>query len=742
MAAWAKPTLLDGRGAGVRPKLTLSLPKFAPKAALPNALPKASLPNLALRKAAMPVSPSSFFKPDLSAEAKRKLAGQSGEEMPLAAEVAAPKRFKLDAGNNSSLIEVAKGAAESVGLEISDSLAMLLAEDAIPKPALAAAQAKGAPHSRAPFQEDEESLEASAAALAAASFAQARGSAMATNFAAHSATRFPSMPQNGGFPELPPLDGVPELAPEALAAAEASLALHGMGRPMMQQEGPGELGPGYSAPTPAHVWQKLCIIAKKAHWSFSSDAGGFQGEALGVQGYVQDCGMGFLEQQGPMASFGQPSSSTNTPHWDRLAALAMQSGSASSTSPQGGAFGKGGVIRIAAPAMQLAVDDYGQDFGVDGGLGDLGYTIFDAPDGGYDMNAWGAEDMGGCKGSGKGGPKHEFTQTYTTEKVRRLIGPAGRNITRIRKSSGCWVNVSNEPVMGMQTLTFWGDENEIRLALQECEKILTQGGSAKPLDPERTEMQHPVTKDHAKRLIGPKGETIRQLRAQTKAFVKVENEDHPAEPGMGHPPGTHVQNMYIAGTEVQVRAAIVLISELLASPPGTELARPVIDAQAAADALQAGADGVGDLSVTDPAMAAMAASLAMAQAQAAAKPQKTEVTYVVTKHTARRIIGPAGSTIKEFRAKTGAFIKIQNEDFPANIGQPPEEQAQALYVSGTDEQVQGALALISELLASPDFRGPPRKLRTGGARLEQARASHNREVMRLTYDAQEGGSFY
>jgi len=62
-----------------------------------------------------------------------------------------------------------------------------------------------------------------------------------------------------------------------------------------------------------------------------------------------------------------------------------------------------------------------------------------------------------------------------------------------------------------------------------------------------------------------------------------------------------------------------------------------------------------------------------------------------------RLIGPGGATIRRLRDASRAFIKIDNEDLPPPPG--TTEPCQQLRVTGTDAQVQVALALINDILA-------------------------------------------
>jgi len=150
------------------------------------------------------------------------------------------------------------------------------------------------------------------------------------------------------------------------------------------------------------------------------------------------------------------------------------------------------------------------------------------------------------------------------------------------------------------------------------------------------------------RIIGPGGVTIKSIREQSGCKVTVSND---SVGGM--------QTVSLSGSEAQVRAAKEWLSAVVA-------------------ALQA--EGAGNKLESRPAG------------------PPAVVTQLFAKSQVSRLIGPGGATIRRLRDTSRAFIKIDNEDQPPPPG--TTEPCQQLRVTGTDAQVQVALALIHEILSS------------------------------------------
>lgn len=71
-----------------------------------------------------------------------------------------------------------------------------------------------------------------------------------------------------------------------------------------------------------------------------------------------------------------------------------------------------------------------------------------------------------------------------------------------------------------------------------------------------------ITKEQARRLIGPGGATIRRMRDTSRAFIKIDNDDLPPLPSTREP----CQQLRITGTDAQVQIATSLIDEVLVQP--------------------------------------------------------------------------------------------------------------------------------------------------------------------------------
>jgi hypothetical protein len=71
-----------------------------------------------------------------------------------------------------------------------------------------------------------------------------------------------------------------------------------------------------------------------------------------------------------------------------------------------------------------------------------------------------------------------------------------------------------------------------------------------------------ITKEQARRLIGPGGATVRRMRDTSRAFIKIDNEDLPPLPSSREP----CQQLRITGTDAQVAVATALIDEVLTQP--------------------------------------------------------------------------------------------------------------------------------------------------------------------------------
>jgi len=137
----------------------------------------------------------------------------------------------------------------------------------------------------------------------------------------------------------------------------------------------------------------------------------------------------------------------------------------------------------------------------------------------------------------------------------------------------------------------------------------------------------------------------------TGAKVKVGNEPVP---------GTDNQPISFSGTELQVQAALAMVNEIAANPSALTAQNNNTSA-----VTSGGAGGAGG---------------------------KTETKFIVPATLVGRIIGHGGSTIQQIRSTSGAKIHLANEVNPGT-------QDHAITVTGSDSQIQAAIALINEELA-------------------------------------------
>mmetsp|Transcript_55876 Transcript_55876/g.92444 ORF Transcript_55876/g.92444 Transcript_55876/m.92444 type:complete len:533 (+) Transcript_55876:245-1843(+) len=188
------------------------------------------------------------------------------------------------------------------------------------------------------------------------------------------------------------------------------------------------------------------------------------------------------------------------------------------------------------------------------------------------------------------------------------------------------------------------------------------GGRPKKADP-RQEVTEAVTKEDARRIIGPRGVTIQKLREQSRAFIKIGEQR--ADPPPGAPLDVEYETMKIRGTPDQILTAQGMIKELLASPLGSELQ---------------GSD---------------------APLVSREDDRRVEVQEAILKEDAKRLIGPGGVTITWLRQQSRAFIAVANDDVTPPAGLPPDRHYHSMKISGTKDQVEVAIQMIKDLLSSP-----------------------------------------
>lgn len=142
----------------------------------------------------------------------------------------------------------------------------------------------------------------------------------------------------------------------------------------------------------------------------------------------------------------------------------------------------------------------------------------------------------------------QVVQSYTRERVGRIIGPGGCNITVIRKESGAKIKIDSNCVAGHQQVTYSGTDAEIQAAIALVERLLATpdlGGQGEAADgAPRAEHKQELDKESAGKVIGQGGATIKNIRESSGAYIKISNEKIP---------GVETQTLTVGGTEEQVR---------------------------------------------------------------------------------------------------------------------------------------------------------------------------------------------
>eukprot|EP00310_Coccolithus_braarudii_P021972 CAMPEP_0183346018 /NCGR_PEP_ID=MMETSP0164_2-20130417/11259_1 /TAXON_ID=221442 /ORGANISM="Coccolithus pelagicus ssp braarudi, Strain PLY182g" /LENGTH=549 /DNA_ID=CAMNT_0025517233 /DNA_START=55 /DNA_END=1701 /DNA_ORIENTATION=+ len=262
------------------------------------------------------------------------------------------------------------------------------------------------------------------------------------------------------------------------------------------------------------------------------------------------------------------------------------------------------------------------------------------------------------------------------------------------------------------------------------------------------EIVNSYSKSKISQIIGPGGDTIKDLRARTGCRISINNE---CIAGM--------QSVSFKGSEVQLAAAVGMVNEIMASDsaaaaggpgshassgggggggvrlmyspdeiakligpqgtviktlrdetgarisianekqPGTNLQTITItgpdEKVALASARIAQIVGAGTPAGSHPPPSASGFSSVGGTLSAAAAPSLPEVQHMIPTEYASKLIGPGGSTIRTLRTQTAAKISIKNE-----VHGTPGSQYQVLSIGGTDAQTQLAMTLINQILAS------------------------------------------
>ena len=163
-----------------------------------------------------------------------------------------------------------------------------------------------------------------------------------------------------------------------------------------------------------------------------------------------------------------------------------------------------------------------------------------------------------------------------------------------------------------------------------------------------------IAPDKVAHVIGSKGAIIQELQARTGAKIYVNQE---------FPPGVNRQ-VLISGSPAQVKTARELVNLIIANGP---------------TAIHENSLGGGPV---------------------------LEIVIECPQSQVGKMIGPAGTTIKDLQAKSGAKIQI-DQDFPDGV-------PRKIRVSGTQTAVSTATQLISVIMEGPNSAPPSSNSGYGG----------------------------
>ena len=248
---------------------------------------------------------------------------------------------------------------------------------------------------------------------------------------------------------------------------------------------------------------------------------------------------------------------------------------------------------------------------------------------------------------------HEAQLMYPKSVVGKIIGPAGATIRSLREATGARISVSRDVVDGTQNraVQIQGTPEQVRAASEAVTKLMEgeAGPSGVAGGVERSNVH---SREQARFVIGPRGSTIKALRDQSGAHIRVADQcDVNGQ-----------QTITYTGTEEQVQAAIAMVHGVLAGMPEG-----------------GGVGAAGGLWAT--------------------RAPETTITETVPKEQAGKLIGKGGAVIKGMRERSGAQIRLSQEPDAAGMRE--------VTIIGTEEQVQAARLMVAEQLAASD-NGPPR----------------------------------
>ena len=156
-------------------------------------------------------------------------------------------------------------------------------------------------------------------------------------------------------------------------------------------------------------------------------------------------------------------------------------------------------------------------------------------------------------------PETIVTHSFTREQVSALIGKGGASIRKVREASGARVTINNDVVQGCQQVSVHGTDEQVQLALGLIADIIQgsaatapQRPAAAPGDaPSVADVSYTMDRQSVGKLIGASGNTIRTIREQSGARIKIDNEVVP---------GSNSQVITIGGTEAQIKEGMRLVS--------------------------------------------------------------------------------------------------------------------------------------------------------------------------------------
>lgn len=235
--------------------------------------------------------------------------------------------------------------------------------------------------------------------------------------------------------------------------------------------------------------------------------------------------------------------------------------------------------------------------------------------------------------------RREEKYSMPKDDAKRLIGPGGSNIKRIREHSGAVIKIDNVELQALP---------EHPPGTGVCNSITIVG-----TEPQMTAALHLISE----LLSTPPSETLHGGRAASASQLQQ----------------AHLQHAQVL--QAQMMHAQQMQGQQYAQQLHAQLPMP-------------STQGMGMLLPQHP--------------MGTTSLPAGDVKYSIPKDDVKRLIGPGGANIKRLRLQSGAMIKIDNNDMPAGPEHPPGTgSCNMITVVGTEPQVSAAVQLISELIAAP-----------------------------------------